>query len=117
MGRRKVEIRKLPSQRDRNATYKKRKPGLVKKARELAVLTDSCVHLSILNRDKWEEHRFSVDDLPAAPAASGGDGSAARAPPPTPFQIQEETNGCEGTGALALLSWAPEEPIAPTEDW
>lgn len=59
MGRRKIEITKRTSQRDRKNTYRKRKPGLIKKAQELAILTDTKVFLSIQNGDKTEEHRFN----------------------------------------------------------
>lgn len=39
-GRRKIEIQTIPAGKKRSATFRKRKTGLVKKAIELATLTD-----------------------------------------------------------------------------
>lgn len=69
MGRRKIEIKKLENVRNRNATFKKRRQGILKKAHELAVLTDSKVTLSIKNGDALENHVFN-DQLQAVPSAT-----------------------------------------------
>lgn len=57
MGRRKIEIKKLEDTRNRNATFEKRRQGILKKAHELAI--DSKVTLSISNKDSVEDHVFN----------------------------------------------------------
>lgn len=47
MGRRKVEVALLPTARGRQATFHKRKSGLIKKIRQLAILTGAQVHLQL----------------------------------------------------------------------
>jgi hypothetical protein len=51
MGRRKIEIKKIPDDKPRNITFKKRKNGLFKKAYELGVLTGCKVTLFIEGED------------------------------------------------------------------
>lgn len=70
MGRRKIEIKKVESLRSRNATFKKRRVGILKKALELAVLTDREVTLSIKNGAEVESHVFNGLDLPPSPRNS-----------------------------------------------
>lgn len=69
MGRRKIEIKKLENARNRNATFKKRRQGILKKAHELAILTDSRVTLSIKNGDSLENHVFNdqIQSMPETP--------------------------------------------------
>ena len=45
MGRKKIEIQRIEGERHRQVTYSKRKMGMIKKATELAVLTDAQVGL------------------------------------------------------------------------
>ncbi|EFZ03802.1 SRF-type transcription factor family protein [Metarhizium robertsii] len=74
MGRRKIEIKKVENLRNRNATFKKRRQGILKKAHELAVLTDTKVTLSIKNGDALENHVFNeqLQSLPTSAIAVGG---------------------------------------------
>lgn len=51
MGRRKISIEPIAGDRNRSATYLKRKTGLFKKAYELAVLTDSDVAVLVFGRN------------------------------------------------------------------
>ncbi|WFD34625.1 vacuolar protein sorting/targeting protein PEP1 [Malassezia cuniculi] len=51
MGRRKISIEPIAGDRNRSATYLKRKTGLFKKAYELAVLTDSEVAVIVFGRN------------------------------------------------------------------
>lgn len=70
MGRRKIEIKKLENLRNRKSTFKKRRQGILKKAHELAVLTDSKVTLMIKNGQDFENHVFNDLTQSAAPAHS-----------------------------------------------
>lgn len=79
MGRRKIEIRKLENTRNRNATFKKRRQGILKKAHELAILTDSKVTLSISNKDFNEDHVFN-DKLPDSLVATKTTASSPSSP-------------------------------------
>ncbi|ENH71952.1 MADS-box transcription factor pvg4 [Fusarium oxysporum f. sp. cubense race 1] len=58
MGRRRIEIKKIPSESARRTTFKKRKEGLFKKAYELSVLTGCRVSLSIIESEKGAEYVF-----------------------------------------------------------
>ena len=49
MGRRKLKIQRLESMKARQAKYSKRKTGLVKKAKELAILCDVDVALLLFS--------------------------------------------------------------------
>jgi hypothetical protein len=49
MGRKKIKIARIKDDRNRNATFSKRKNGLVKKAIELSILCDCEVALVIFN--------------------------------------------------------------------
>ncbi|KAF8018406.1 hypothetical protein BT93_H3328 [Corymbia citriodora subsp. variegata] len=49
MGRRKVEIRRIADKSSRQVTFSKRRGGLMKKARELAVLCDVDVALVVFS--------------------------------------------------------------------
>ncbi|KAL7720728.1 Myocyte-specific enhancer factor 2A [Entamoeba marina] len=52
MGRNKIKIEKIESERKRTATYTKRSHGLIKKAMELSILCDCEVSLFIFANDK-----------------------------------------------------------------
>ena len=52
MGRNKIPIQKIPNERNRQATFTKRKAGLIKKAMELSILCDCEVALIIINGGK-----------------------------------------------------------------
>ncbi|EIW70194.1 hypothetical protein TREMEDRAFT_61955 [Tremella mesenterica DSM 1558] len=62
MGRKKIEIRPLVDERNRNVTFLKRKAGLMKKAWELAVLTGADVSLLIFS-NSGKPYEFSTKDL------------------------------------------------------
>ena len=51
MGRKKIKIQPIEGERNRSATYLKRKFGLFKKAYELAVLTDSEIAVMVFGRN------------------------------------------------------------------
>lgn len=50
MGRNKIRIEKIKSNRNRNVTFNKRRKGLIKKAMELALLCDVEIFLTIVNK-------------------------------------------------------------------
>ena len=52
MGRNKIKIEKIDSERKRTATYTKRSHGLIKKAMELSILCECEVSLFIFANDK-----------------------------------------------------------------
>ena len=52
MGRNKIKIEKIDSERKRSATYTKRSHGLIKKAMELSILCECEVSLFIFANDK-----------------------------------------------------------------
>ncbi|PWN96668.1 SRF-like protein, partial [Tilletiopsis washingtonensis] len=51
MGRKKIKIQRIAEDRNRSVTYLKRKAGLMKKAHELAVLTDSDVAVIVFAKN------------------------------------------------------------------
>ncbi|PWN39910.1 PfSAH1, partial [Ceraceosorus guamensis] len=51
MGRKKIRIQRIDDDRNRSVTYLKRKAGLMKKAHELAVLTDSEVAVIVFSHN------------------------------------------------------------------
>nr|XP_017257210.1 PREDICTED: MADS-box transcription factor 8-like isoform X2 [Daucus carota subsp. sativus] len=56
MGRRKVELKKIEDKANRQVTFSKRRPGLIKKAKELSILCDVDVAVHIFtSRDKMYE--------------------------------------------------------------
>lgn len=61
MGRRKIEIQKIANGKRRQATFRKRKVGLIKKAIELSVLCNCDISLIIHNEDKVTQ--FSSKDM------------------------------------------------------
>lgn len=52
MGRKKIEIKRIDDERNRQVTFTKRKLGLMKKAYELSVLCDCEIALIIFNSAK-----------------------------------------------------------------
>jgi len=58
-GRGKVEVRRIENSVSRQVTFSKRRRGLAKKARELAVLCDADVALLIFS-DKGRMHHFAA---------------------------------------------------------
>ena len=67
MGRNKIKIERIKSERNRNITYIKRKKGLIKKAMELSVLCDVNIFLCLIPRNSNQKSLFcssdSVDDF------------------------------------------------------
>ncbi|XP_049848964.1 transcription factor mef2A-like [Schistocerca gregaria] len=64
MGRNKIAIKKIPNERNRQATFTKRKSGLIKKAMELSILCSCDVALIIFNsNDKL--YQYSSMDMEA----------------------------------------------------
>lgn len=59
MGRGKVELRRIDNSVSRQVTFSKRRRGLAKKARELAVLCDADVALLVFS-DKGRLHDFAA---------------------------------------------------------
>jgi hypothetical protein len=66
MGRRRIEIKKIPNKTARKITFKKRTEGIFKKAYELSVLTGCRVSLSIIESEQGAEYVFD----PAKPQPS-----------------------------------------------
>lgn len=66
MGRRKIEIQPITTERNRSITFQKRKNGLFKKAYELGVLCSVDIAVVIFERTKTGEtkcYEYSSDDL------------------------------------------------------
>ena len=67
MGRNKIKIERIKSERNRNITYIKRKTGLIKKAMELSVLCDVNIFLCLIPKNSNQKSLFcssdSVDDF------------------------------------------------------
>jgi hypothetical protein len=61
MGRNKITIKKITNERNRQATFMKRKPGLVKKAMELSILCDCEIALIIFSSNNKMFHYSSSD--------------------------------------------------------
>ena len=67
MGRNKIKIERIKSERNRNITYIKRKKGLIKKAMELSLLCDANIFLCLIPKETNQMSLFcssdSVDDF------------------------------------------------------
>ena len=93
MGRKKIKIQPIKGERNRMATYIKRKAGLFKKAHELAVLTDSDVAVLVFTRNgklaeycscdvdqmlmRYSEHKGAVEQHRPEEFAESGSASEA----------------------------------------
>ncbi|TFK47893.1 SRF-like protein [Heliocybe sulcata] len=67
MGRRKIEIQPITTERNRSITFQKRKNGLFKKAYELGVLCSVDIAVVIFERGRSGEvkcYDYSSNDLP-----------------------------------------------------
>ena len=62
MGRKKISIRTIPDERNRQATFMKRKFGLLKKAYELSILCGCEIGLIIFS-DAGRLYQFSTSDM------------------------------------------------------
>jgi hypothetical protein len=58
MGRNKIKIERIKSERNRNVTYIKRKKGLIKKAMELSLLCDANIFLCIIPKGTTQKSIF-----------------------------------------------------------
>ncbi|XVF02784.1 hypothetical protein REPUB_Repub04eG0204000 [Reevesia pubescens] len=61
MGRRKVQMKRIEDKSSRQVTFSKRRPGLIKKARELSVLCDVEIALVIFS-SRGRPYEFSSTD-------------------------------------------------------
>ena len=58
MGKNKIKIEKIKSERNRNVTLYKRKKGLIKKAMELSLLCDAEIFLAIVDKERQKLSYF-----------------------------------------------------------
>jgi hypothetical protein len=63
MGRNKIKVEKIANERNRHATFSKRKSGLFKKAMELSILCDCEIALLIFNTNEKVFQYCSTNDL------------------------------------------------------
>lgn len=59
MGKNKIKIEKITSDRTRNVTLYKRRKGLIKKAMELSLLCDAEIFLAVVDKEKQKLSYFS----------------------------------------------------------
>ena len=62
MGRNKIKIERIKSERNRNITYIKRKKGLIKKAMELSLLCDANIFLCLIPKETNQMSLFCSSD-------------------------------------------------------
>ena len=62
MGRNKIKIERIKSERNRNITYIKRKKGLIKKAMELSLLCDANILLCLIPKETNQMSLFCSSD-------------------------------------------------------
>ena len=62
MGRNKIKIERIKSERNRNITFIKRKKGLIKKAMELSLLCDAEILVAIVSKDNKQLSVFCSDE-------------------------------------------------------
>ena len=62
MGRNKIKIERIKSERNRNITFLKRKKGLIKKAMELSLLCDAEILVAIVSKDNKQLSVFCSDE-------------------------------------------------------
>jgi len=58
MGRNKIKIERIKSERNRNVTFIKRKKGLIKKAMELSLLCDANIFLCVIPKGTTQKSIF-----------------------------------------------------------
>jgi hypothetical protein len=63
MGRNKIKIERIVNERNRQATFTKRKNGLVKKAMELSILCDCEISLIIFNSQSGKFFQYASSDI------------------------------------------------------
>mmetsp|Transcript_204 Transcript_204/g.216 ORF Transcript_204/g.216 Transcript_204/m.216 type:complete len:359 (+) Transcript_204:287-1363(+) len=63
MGRNKIEIKRIQNDRNRQATFTKRKSGLIKKAMELSILCDCEISLIVFNSNN-KLFQYTSNDMP-----------------------------------------------------
>lgn len=63
MGRKKIKIKPIKDDRNRQVTFLKRKHGLMKKAYELSVLCDCDIALIILNKTNNKLIQYASTDI------------------------------------------------------
>ncbi len=62
MGRNRIKIEKIKSEKNRNITYVKRKKGLIKKAMELSLLCDANIFLCLVPKGTNQMSLFCSSD-------------------------------------------------------
>ena len=62
MGRRKVTISLIEEEKERRTTFKKRRLGLLKKAMQLAIMSDSVVQLKVFNPDDFSLLEYNSEN-------------------------------------------------------
>lgn len=62
MGRNKIQIQRISNERNRQATFTKRKAGLIKKAMELSILCECDVALIIFNSNN-KLYQYASSDM------------------------------------------------------
>lgn len=82
MGRNKIEIKKIDDFKKRKITFNRRFKGLIKKARELAILCDGIINLRYHNKDSNQLMIFRID---------GGDEKHIITTPKVPIKPQNGT--------------------------
>jgi hypothetical protein len=63
MGRNKIKIERIANERNRQATFTKRKNGLLKKAMELSILCDCEISLLIFNNQSGKLFQYASSDM------------------------------------------------------
>jgi hypothetical protein len=67
MGRKKIPIQLILKKRNRESTFRKRYPGLIKKAHELGVLCDQEIHLFVKDRATNRMRTYATSSKPFQP--------------------------------------------------
>jgi hypothetical protein len=62
MGRNKIKMERIKSERNRNVTFIKRKKGLIKKAMELSLLCEANIFLCIIPKGTTEKSIFCSNE-------------------------------------------------------
>ena len=62
MGRNRIKIEKIKSEKNKNITYVKRKKGLIKKAMELSLLCDANIFLCLIPKETNQMSLFCSSD-------------------------------------------------------